>query len=246
MEGRWLKGLFEKECVTRGFTSGQTAELLDALDSLIEMIDSLGFCLSEEPDLLSQWRGYADDGYGVSIGFSKAFLSKNVDALGADMPGYTLKKVGYGELHGEGALETVFEHLEKARSDGLFERIGLLNFPQEEHEKESLLKRRVAAKIPLLLLIGDLFAVKNPAFREEKEWRLVSLSGGAFSDSKQYHTRRDGLVPFRGYALPIDENPIGELVLGPRNNSRPSDVRNFLESFGFMNVGIKKSSASYR
>lgn len=34
-----------------------------------------GFCLSEEEDLLSQWRGYADDGQGVAIGFSKVFFN---------------------------------------------------------------------------------------------------------------------------------------------------------------------------
>ena len=38
---------------------------------------SLIFCLSEEKDQLSQWRGYANDGTGVSIGF-------NVNKLGID------------------------------------------------------------------------------------------------------------------------------------------------------------------
>ena len=32
------------------------------------------FCLSEEKDLLSQWRGYADDGKGIFIGFNGEFL----------------------------------------------------------------------------------------------------------------------------------------------------------------------------
>ena len=33
-------------------------------------------CFSEESDLLSQWRGYADDGKGFSIGFKKEMLKK--------------------------------------------------------------------------------------------------------------------------------------------------------------------------
>jgi hypothetical protein len=33
------------------------------------------FCLSEKSDDLGQWRGYADDGQGISIGFNSAFLS---------------------------------------------------------------------------------------------------------------------------------------------------------------------------
>lgn len=30
-----------------------------------QFIDGLGFCLSEQSDLLSQWRGYAGDATGV-------------------------------------------------------------------------------------------------------------------------------------------------------------------------------------
>jgi len=41
-----------------------------------ETFDGLGFCLSEEGDLLSQWRGYAGDATGVAIGFSKKYLER--------------------------------------------------------------------------------------------------------------------------------------------------------------------------
>lgn len=42
-------------------------------------IKSWIFCLSEKEDNFGQWRGYADDGYGVSIGFNKNyFMSKIV------------------------------------------------------------------------------------------------------------------------------------------------------------------------
>ena len=34
------------------------------------------FCLSEKADDLGQWRGYANDGQGISIGFNSAFLKK--------------------------------------------------------------------------------------------------------------------------------------------------------------------------
>lgn len=32
-------------------------------------MSALGFCLSEDGDVLSQWRGYADNAQGVAIGF---------------------------------------------------------------------------------------------------------------------------------------------------------------------------------
>ena len=42
-------------------------------------------CFSEMPDVLSQWRGYADDGKGCCIGFSKTqleqYCAKNPEVL---------------------------------------------------------------------------------------------------------------------------------------------------------------------
>ena len=34
-------------------------------------------CFSDNPDQLSQWRGYGDDGQGVSIGFNRKYLEKS-------------------------------------------------------------------------------------------------------------------------------------------------------------------------
>ena len=61
-----------------------------------ESLVGVGFCLSEEGDLLSQWRGYAADASGVVIGFSRNYLdwlcSSNLpDELG----GLNLHKVDY-------------------------------------------------------------------------------------------------------------------------------------------------------
>lgn len=48
------------------------------IESLIDN-DSLTYycvCFSQEQDLLSQWRGYADNGKGVAIGFDQRFFSQ--------------------------------------------------------------------------------------------------------------------------------------------------------------------------
>jgi hypothetical protein len=53
------------------------AILKDGLDHVRRMrlsnMCSVSFC--EEPDLLSQWRGYSDEGTGYAIGFSSVALS---------------------------------------------------------------------------------------------------------------------------------------------------------------------------
>ena len=62
-------------------TLAAQGRLESALRGGFDFFDGLGFCLSEEGDLLSQWRGYANDGTGVSIGFNREYLV----ALGAKL-----------------------------------------------------------------------------------------------------------------------------------------------------------------
>lgn len=53
----------------------------DIVDKKIESGAFSNFvtCFSEEPDILSQWRGYANDGKGCCLGFSKSVLKKYCD-----------------------------------------------------------------------------------------------------------------------------------------------------------------------
>ena len=60
--------------------------LLKGIGLFEKTFDGLGFCLSEKCDLLSQWRGYAEDGTGVAIGFSVEYLKW----LSSANPAYTL------------------------------------------------------------------------------------------------------------------------------------------------------------
>lgn len=43
-----------------------------------------GFCLSVKRDMLSQWRGYADDGMGFAIGFKKEAIEAVFAPAGAN------------------------------------------------------------------------------------------------------------------------------------------------------------------
>ena len=50
---------------------------VDELKELISNFNDIktwAFCLSEKKDDLSQWRGYADDGTGISIGFNGKYF----------------------------------------------------------------------------------------------------------------------------------------------------------------------------
>jgi hypothetical protein len=78
LEGKWIGEIFKACCRERGVRDFEQAKLLEDLSGVSSIVGGVGFCMSEEPDLLSQWWAYANDGAGVSIGFSKEYF----DALG--------------------------------------------------------------------------------------------------------------------------------------------------------------------
>ena len=76
MEGVWVREALEKYLADQGVDNHEIAQILMRFDEYSILISAAAFCLSEEPDLLNQWRGYADDGAGVSIGFTKEYLER--------------------------------------------------------------------------------------------------------------------------------------------------------------------------
>ena len=71
MEGTWLRHVFELVCSMHPTITPYRASLLEAVDRLIGRTEGLGFCLSRREDVLSQWRGYANDAKGFCIGFRR-------------------------------------------------------------------------------------------------------------------------------------------------------------------------------
>lgn len=186
-------------------------------------------CFAKNGDRLSQWRGYANDGHGVAIGFNaKTFGIRN------HLPHATskfedksigLQKVIYDE-------ETQLERLREIVGDRL-------------DELDQITK--------VLPLTTTRYLFKNPAFFEEEEWRILHLSYpnkndnykliGAM-DNLMFRQKQNDIVPY--FNLPLKENSIVEIVLGPKNTMNKTKIKAFLSSNGFQNVEISYSKASYR
>ena len=69
---------------------------LRAFGAVERSFEGIALCLSEDGDLLSQWRGYAADATGVSVGFSASYLAK----LGSEpvgLPSFELVKIDYAK-----------------------------------------------------------------------------------------------------------------------------------------------------
>ena len=118
------------------------------------------FSLSQSPKVLSQWRAYGDDGRGAAIGFARRFIAGN-----KALP--TRRLVDCVYHNHESFIDSVTKTNEKdieALAAMYVEAGGAVNSFWEliGHNPE-----------PLARIYAELLRVKNPAFEEEQEVRLV-------------------------------------------------------------------------
>jgi len=94
MEGKLVASTIVRLAKKDSLQQDFIRHIQDVLGIFERITDGLGFCLSENGDLLSQWRGYAGNATGVAIGFSAEYLNFLSEASRAgDKRGFTLKKV---------------------------------------------------------------------------------------------------------------------------------------------------------
>lgn len=225
-------------------------------------------CLSEEPDLLSQWRGYADDGQGISIGFSKRKLQKFCDKQKESL---RLEKVTYiteeerGELVNKLA-NAVIEELKTLREWI----VDNMTHDDASRDTDSLLAFNFDGIVRKIMT--DSLMYKQIGFAEEKEWRLFLreqsyktprlvlgeeknfygpngfLETISFLRNRiQFRVTNNNLSPY----IPVDfsefgENGVKEIWIGPKNDAKKGDIELFLASHGLDNIDIYFSETSYR
>lgn len=225
-------------------------------------------CFSEERDKLSQWRAYGNDGKGISIGFNKRvinLLTKDKD-IKVEKVIYDEKKQKQrlGEL-----IDGVIIYIKKMFESDIVKVSNNFNeYFIEEFD--------VFCEV-LIDYIGQVGCIiKNPAFSEEKEIRIIynpnmhdrEILGDIefdeakkyFSDSKQikeytinplnFNYRNEQLIAFCDvdFSKLIYKKLINEIIIGPKSRLKESDIYYFLLANGFdaNNINIIKSDATYR
>lgn len=191
-------------------------------------------CFSQHGDILSQWRGYADGGKGVAIGFSTSKLQQSmIKSFQNELPigaGYSngLAKVHYPER--QDLKNWLFPILDQLAAGADYTDIG-----------------RQLAEHALLF--------KNPAFREEGEWRIAvtpkrngfvrhwMIEDKKLSASLQFRPTEKGISSY--FEMPLEPNAISDVVLGPLNKSERDDIGAFLNARLGRNIGVCHSSATY-
>ena len=148
-----------------------------------ELLDTYVFCFSEHSlndaeGLLSIWRGYGADGRGAAIVFD---TSKVAPQEGTTL---TLAKVYY--LSSEERRNWISQ-----KADEFATIIDSLSLPDD---KIYLASHALFDRIKMFSLF-----TKHPGFSEEKEWRIVYLSGRGSDDGmpieKHYITTAKGVEP---------------------------------------------------
>ena len=233
------------------------SEVLKQLQSINAIISAIGFCLSADGDVLSQWRGYADNAQGVAIGFDSEALKLSAQQESGEPLVIRLAPVAYKDdflvKHMMPVLQPIFELYESGKLAP--PRTGTLLTPITEEESEKETERYKKANGELFLMLMKManfaYAVKSPFFSEEKEWRILSFI--VRSDEvlvlpdAQFQPTSDKIKPFRNFPLKgFTPAIVKELILGPRNETPDEVMRLFLNSQGFEHVNIRRSNGSYR
>lgn len=117
--------------------SAAISRVQEAVVHLQDEVDGLGLCLSENGDLLSQWRSpYADDGTGVAVGFSRAYLQ----SLAASFYeyGWSFGKVVYTDTdtdtdtEHDAELESTYDQIKRLIEAGAYQ--GKSDFGLEDEK----------------------------------------------------------------------------------------------------------------
>lgn len=208
-------------------------------------------CFSQERDLLSQWRAYANDGLGYAIGFDPVTQFQVGETRARkywEAP--RLVRVMYDDAV-PGSLVDGFV----AATLKLIDRVA-----RQSKRMEAFAAER--GESVLAMGIGRLAsAIKKPGFREENEWRLVFDSHGPNGSFEPvgFMPSRFGLTPHvslcaarRGGRKP-SLLPIRELVLGPKLDSAQAEsaARGLLRTYQYVRATdapfpIAHSGVSYR
>jgi hypothetical protein len=201
-------------------------------------------CLCEEGDQLSQWRAYTQKGTGYALGFD----TKRLGWLHA-----ALIRVIYKP---EVQLRRICPLLKKYIADynAYTERRSLSDQDSLKEKSTEFVINFFKEALPLF------FTFKDPAFSEEREWRLVSLRGPSTKvEGLHFREMQGTIVPYvemkgprfptlSGEGEPDDRLPIVEVIQGPLVDPALGEksLRLLLNKRGYDNVAVHRSKVPIR
>lgn len=186
-------------------------------------------CFSPNRDQLSQWRGYAADGYGYAVGLDTAKFD-----------GMTPTPMVLNVLYQKDKQQQFSEQLVR---QGIMEIAQILVKADIEPSPEAvgeLLSFAIRIMLP---------GFKHDGFAEEKEFRLFLIRDydAEATNSFVYHERRGLLIPHIPVRWASGKLPIKEVIVGPNLNFEHAkwSLTQFLHQYGYTDVDILPSKVPY-
>jgi Protein of unknown function (DUF2971) len=169
---------------------------------LIERVNVAVACFSEHGDQLGQWRGYTTNGIGFSLGFESSALAN----IAKTYPGIFAPCV----------------YTQGDQRDLIKELISITSVTDSKKMKQTFSNNRKLYKgspffgkyfISSIFRIASL--IKDPAFAEEREWRLV-LGPKSYTDAF-FRIGPSTLIPYWKISLTSGDafEPLKKVILGP-------------------------------
>ena len=228
----------------------KTRKIKKIVSDLLSM-RTYAFCLTELSDSLGQWRGYANDGKGIAIGFSRDYLRAicNKESVPYQHD-FFFDKVSYKK-----EFNTLF--------DKMFNTYDLSN------EEDSIMRF-------LIDLTRGSAMYKHPSFKEEKEWRIIysmddfgitkdELNFDKFSfecseiylenfckPTIDYIAKDNDIIPHIEVKIKNLNKAIDRIVIGPKCALTENDIRhillkdNIIRTFNDKSIKICRSDSSYK
>ena len=195
-------------------------------------------CFSKDGDVLSQWRAYAKDGAGISIGFdeNEFGIEKKLPTAGAH---WKISTGIYECLYDENIQNEIIEKI--------------LNFDLIDKND------RMYAAMAAIHLRPYSLVFKNPKFIEEQEIRIMhipsvlsnkdndSILFGNISDVK-FIIKENSISSYFKIELKelFTSKLIPKIILGPKNRMDIDDLLFFLAENDLKKTEVEHSKASYQ
>lgn len=264
LEGRVLGRVFSDMLSSTRLPKGVVDVASVIAEGFPDSTEGFALCLSEDGDLLSQWRAYARDGTGISIGFAPEELKVDHGAVPFGSQYFELIKVEYGEealrerlIPFVQAVQDAFaEHGEFVTlGEGMTKERVLATLADRGSVLPGLFKGRETSPELLSQLLSLLapmhfriYSTKPGSFHEEREWRLLRYRHRVALHEVEYSADDTSISPYISCLIADPaKNALREVILGPKHRSNINWVRAFLASVGLSHVKVRRSTiTSYR
>jgi hypothetical protein len=238
---KMIEAKIEARVRTRTGVERQALELLAEKSKEARVLGRYVTCFCEDGDLLSQWRSYGADGGGYSVGFESGAL----EILAQTQDTTFFLPVIYDRSLQESWIENIIDSL--LATLVAFEAANTIR-----PEDQDILINMCATRMTIVLLVSQL-GFKDPAFAEEKEWRIVRLCDQD-KTKLEFRARRNRLIPFLKVDMQVPtlagskSLPVSLVHVGPTHGQGPAvaAVELLLAQNQLGMVNVEPSQVPYR